>query len=273
VGPALGGMLAKPAETMPFLFGNSILFKKYPYLLPCLVASSFSIVGVFIGFYFLEETLTSRTITSAITTSKDEESKQVLLEQNAESTTTLFTQPLPESEPMPFWQVLTHEVKLNIGAYAMWAFLHVIFDEVLNLFVVTPLTSGGLSMSSTEMGFVLSSLGIVQILCQIFCYPVVERHLGLVKTFRLSAILMIIFTLLLPFVNDFTLSFLTDSQGLLTAHSRAIVYLLLFFILTGKTIACCFGYVSVMICVNDSCPDMRSLGVVHGCGQGKWFFI
>jgi hypothetical protein len=124
-------------------------------------------------------------------------------------------------------------------------------------------------MSSTELGLVLSSLGIAQIVSQIFIYPAVERSLGLVKTFRLSCILMFIFSTMLPFVGDVA-KYLYDGHEL---HSRSLIFVLLFFVLSGRTAAACFGYVSVMICVNDSCPDMRYLGMVHGCGQLASAFV
>jgi hypothetical protein len=53
VGPLLGGILCNPVEKFPWLFKDSTWFKEYPYLLPCLVVSSFMAVGallcLFIG--------------------------------------------------------------------------------------------------------------------------------------------------------------------------------------------------------------------------------
>ena len=39
IGPAIGGYLPRPAERFPHLFGNSALFREFPYLLPCLAAA------------------------------------------------------------------------------------------------------------------------------------------------------------------------------------------------------------------------------------------
>jgi hypothetical protein len=252
------------------------MFKKYPYLLPCLVSSSFSVFGVIIGFFFLSETrvVHEKSESNGMRASP---STDLLLETEAESTTTLLPEAQSNSNQvfkkervaLPMRKVLTRNVLISIAAYATWAFINVIYDEVLSLFVVTPIASGGLSMSSTELGLVLSSLGIAQIVSQIFIYPVVERSLGLVKTFRLSCILMFIFSALLPFVGDVA-KYFYDGREL---HSRPLIFVLLFFVLSGRTAAACFGYVSVMICVNDSCPDMRYLGMVHGCGQLASAFV
>lgn len=242
------------------------------------MSSSFSIFGVVIGFFFLSETRVLHEKKGM----RGSPSADLLVEAEAESTVTLLpenqlpTVPLnseqrfaKQNQELPLRKVLTRDVLMSIAAYATWAFINVIYDEVLSLFVVTPVASGGLSMSSTELGLVLSSLGIAQIVSQIFIYPVVERSLGLVKTFRLSCVLMFIFSAMLPFVGDVA-RYLHDGREL---HSRSLIFVLLFFVLSGRTAAACFGYVSVMICVNDSCPDMRYLGMVHGCGQLASAFV
>ncbi|KAJ1889209.1 hypothetical protein LPJ81_006175, partial [Coemansia sp. IMI 209127] len=43
LGGAVGGLLVDPVNNYPWLFGNSVLFREYPYLLPCLVGSSISL--------------------------------------------------------------------------------------------------------------------------------------------------------------------------------------------------------------------------------------
>jgi hypothetical protein len=257
--------LAKPAETLPDIFGDSVLFKEYPYLLPCLVGSSFSIFGVIIGYFFLGETLSKKNqyepgsdSSNCIKTSPSGE--LLLNEEVGESTTTLM--PDGESTPTSTFSVLTKDVIISIGAYAMWAFLNVIYDEVLALFVATPIISGGLSMKATELGMVMSALGVVQILVQWFCYSPIERSLGLVKTFRLSTLLMVLFSVTLPFINDVA-KMLMGPDNVVPSTSRPMIFVLLLAVLTGRTIACCFGYVSVMIIVNDSCPDIRQLGLVN----------
>ncbi|KAJ1896310.1 hypothetical protein LPJ81_004768, partial [Coemansia sp. IMI 209127] len=40
LGGAIGGLTVDPVKNYPRLFGNSVLFREYPYLLPCLVGSS-----------------------------------------------------------------------------------------------------------------------------------------------------------------------------------------------------------------------------------------
>ncbi|KAJ1766271.1 hypothetical protein IW138_005975, partial [Coemansia sp. RSA 986] len=46
LGGAIGGLLVDPVKNYPWLFGDSVLFREYPYLLSCLVGSSISLFGL-----------------------------------------------------------------------------------------------------------------------------------------------------------------------------------------------------------------------------------
>jgi hypothetical protein len=50
----LGGGLASPARNFPSIFGDSEFFKKYPFALPNLVASTLFVSGILIGLLFLK---------------------------------------------------------------------------------------------------------------------------------------------------------------------------------------------------------------------------
>ncbi|KAJ1654575.1 hypothetical protein IWQ61_005513 [Dispira simplex] len=57
LGPLLGGLLSNPVDNFPSLFGQSILFRNFPYLLPCMVCSITSGAGFILAYCCLEETL------------------------------------------------------------------------------------------------------------------------------------------------------------------------------------------------------------------------
>lgn len=59
-GPAFGGFLAQPDKQFPGIFGNNVLFKKFPFLLPNLVAAVFFTSGIITGLLFLKETLDTK---------------------------------------------------------------------------------------------------------------------------------------------------------------------------------------------------------------------
>lgn len=65
-GPSLGGLFAKPVQNWPNIFGNSILFAKFPFLLPNLVASSIFIIGISTGILFLRVSQQTRRVLSRL---------------------------------------------------------------------------------------------------------------------------------------------------------------------------------------------------------------
>ncbi|KAJ1916715.1 hypothetical protein IWQ60_008013 [Tieghemiomyces parasiticus] len=64
VGPVIGGLLARPAENFPGLFGHIELFRAYPYMLPCLICSIFGVAAWLSAFFLLEETLHCKLLTA-----------------------------------------------------------------------------------------------------------------------------------------------------------------------------------------------------------------
>lgn len=56
IGPAMGGALAMPCESYPWLFPRGTLFDTYPFLLPNLVCVVVLVFGIANGVLFLEET-------------------------------------------------------------------------------------------------------------------------------------------------------------------------------------------------------------------------
>ncbi|KAJ2706232.1 hypothetical protein FB645_001748 [Coemansia sp. IMI 203386] len=57
LGALIGGTFSNPVDKYPQIFGNSVLFKTYPYLLPCLISASFTLICFVIGVFKFEETL------------------------------------------------------------------------------------------------------------------------------------------------------------------------------------------------------------------------
>jgi MFS family permease len=56
IGPAMGGALATPCESYPWLFPRDTIFARFPFLLPNLVCVCVLLLGITIGVLFLEET-------------------------------------------------------------------------------------------------------------------------------------------------------------------------------------------------------------------------
>ncbi len=56
-GPAIGGWLSTPADSMPRVFSKTGVFGRNPYLLPCVASGVISTVTLFLAVLYLEETL------------------------------------------------------------------------------------------------------------------------------------------------------------------------------------------------------------------------
>jgi MFS family permease len=56
IGPVMGGALAQPCTSFPWLFDEHSLFATYPFLLPNLVCVVILLFGIAIGLLFLDET-------------------------------------------------------------------------------------------------------------------------------------------------------------------------------------------------------------------------
>lgn len=53
IGPMLGGTFSNPADKFPFL--DIPLLRQYPYAMPCLVTTAFSVFGIALAYLFMEE--------------------------------------------------------------------------------------------------------------------------------------------------------------------------------------------------------------------------
>ncbi|KAJ1917224.1 hypothetical protein IWQ60_007842 [Tieghemiomyces parasiticus] len=73
IGPVLGGLLADPVEHYPSLFGQSVLFRTYPYLLPCLVCSALSLLAWVLNYLYLVETVEHHAPNSAAADDDEEQ--------------------------------------------------------------------------------------------------------------------------------------------------------------------------------------------------------
>ncbi|THC97794.1 hypothetical protein EYZ11_002710 [Aspergillus tanneri] len=56
IGPALGGALAQPCDSYPWLFQRGTIFDSFPFLLPNVVCVVILMFGIVVGLLFLEET-------------------------------------------------------------------------------------------------------------------------------------------------------------------------------------------------------------------------
>jgi MFS family permease len=165
VGPIIGGYLANPVKAFPSVFGDSKLFKTYPYLLPNLVCCCLFVVGISTGVFFLQETLESKKnspdygfivgekLTSCCRGKRARRYNHRRLKSSIDETDSFLPHdeeggssgvgsgtavPKLRPKPLPFRKILTPLAQRNLYSYTMLAFHTMAFDQLLPVFMHSP---------------------------------------------------------------------------------------------------------------------------------------
>ncbi|KAJ4970912.1 hypothetical protein NE237_004011 [Protea cynaroides] len=213
IGPALGGFLAQPAEKYPYIFPEESLFGRFPYLLPCLVISVFSL-GVFVACFWLPETLHMHkgknedghdsydTLEAPLDVSDD---KEVTEETQGGGTA--------KKNLLRNWPLMS-----AIVIYCVFSLHDMAYSEIFSLWAVSPRKLGGLSYSTDDVGEILSISGFGLIVFQIFLYPLVVKTYGVINVSRAAAVLSIFLLSSYPFIaklSGFSLALLINCASVL----------------------------------------------------------
>lgn len=165
-GPIFGGALAKPAVRYPKVFGESGLFKTYPYALPNLVVAAFFLVGLSVGMLFLKETLQSKKdqrdygiilgelLLHPFTRKKlgpkwplEDEPSASLLEHSRNTSAAALDTDIDAQEscrfvpvvvPLTYREVFSRQVNLNLLTYSVLALHSLAYDQLLPIFMHYP---------------------------------------------------------------------------------------------------------------------------------------
>ncbi|KAH7337116.1 major facilitator superfamily domain-containing protein [Rhizoctonia solani] len=264
--PAIGGSLSHPAERYPAVFGFE-LFQRYPYLLPCLVASIFSTMGLVAGIFFLEETLPKSSASAE---------RRPLLGSNprtySQSSTAPTTPPVSDPDHSQNARRPTSEdigehvpsVKEIIGnqyirkiiiSYAITTFVTVAISALMVLWLYTPVNIGGMGFSSAEIGTALVIAGLVGNIMSVIVFPPLERRVGALRVYRFSMVMLVATVLTFPLGHAFTIT-----GGKKGAYLGASAML-------GVRGLGGMVFVSNLLLINCSAPSRRSLGSINGIAQ------
>jgi len=109
--------------------------------------------------------------------------------------------------------------------------------------------TGGFALSTKTIGMILSSQGVLQMIAQLLVFPVVNRRLGSLKTFRTVIFLYPMYYCLVPYA------------ALLHEQLRYPgIYLLLIFKVTAQSLS----FPSTQIMLANAAPSKRVLGTLNG---------
>ncbi|KAA1474864.1 MFS general substrate transporter [Dentipellis sp. KUC8613] len=270
--PLIGGTFSNPATKFPQFFDYEFL-RTYPYFLPGFIAAVTSVSGVVFGYFFLEETLPGkRTRSEKVPTSPDRESD------SASSSLTLDV-----SEPATFRSLLNIPIirALSLSGSAL-SFISTGFDVVFVLFCYSPIETGGLAFSASQIGLCLATSGAISVFIQIFLTPIILAKCDHIRAYNVCMAFWPYCFALLPFLNVIARAGLAEVQGGMFSglplsldqadgRTQAMVWCGIAGLL-GATRIACLSYSLSMILVKDSAPSPAALGTTNGLVQAAMCF-
>ncbi|KAF2099504.1 MFS general substrate transporter, partial [Rhizodiscina lignyota] len=171
------------------------------------------------------------------------------------------TQPLDcyKCEKPSSRRALTKQVMLNIIAYGILAFHTISFEQLLPIMFSMPKSNtlpslpfkfeGGFALPTKTIGWILSSQGLLQMLVQLFVFPVINRKFGSLVLFRASIAVYPILYFALPYLV------------LLPGKLR---FFGIFWVLLLKVSTQSFTYPSLLIMLANHSPSKKVLGSLNG---------
>ncbi|EPQ58389.1 MFS general substrate transporter [Gloeophyllum trabeum ATCC 11539] len=249
VGPLLGGALSKPNEQFPQVF-DCAFFRTFPYFLPCAVASCICLLGAALALLFLEETLPIKTrmITRDYSVSygaadHDDDMKREL--------------PPPSAKEILSLPIIR---AICASGFAL-SFVETAFDVVFVLVCYSPISSGGLHFSPSEIGYSLATCGSLAACVQLFLLPVVLRRFDTARVYTFCMGLWPCVFLMMPLLNAIARSGLQDDE--VSVDAKALVWIGVAIMLALSRLGC-LAYSLNMILVKENAPSVAALGATNG---------
>lgn len=280
IGPLIGGALIHPAERFPNIFGDSAFLREYPYFLPCAVPATFAFFAWLISFFFLHETVQNPTsllvlaglrkstpslVFQNVVEAQDPSVTQDVhceiteepREQTRSSSASSMTAQEDPERPLPLRELLTRDVIVAGGNYALLSLVDIMFRGILPLFLSTPPKLGGLGLAPPEIGSILSIYGIMNGIFQIFFFAKINKRLGTKLTFTLGVGSTVVSFLCFPLI-----SVVAAHRGSHDLLVRGLVFFQL-----GMSMATSLAYGCIFIFITAASPNQASLGSTNGLCQ------
>ncbi|KAF9468186.1 major facilitator superfamily domain-containing protein [Collybia nuda] len=280
IGPIMGGLLSRPAITWPDTFSKILLFRNYPYFLPCAAAAFLALITGVIAFLGLKETLPS-----AVTRLKSKKRFGTGAIPDPNSTTTLLTCSTdinygtgPDCSPMEsgtvtltskyeqppsLRELLTPEVVVSVGTYMLLCFIDMSGQVLRPLVYSTSIKNGGLGFDPYQIGFVMGAWGVANTTLQVLFLGRLIRRFGPRNIYLLSQYNYLISLSLYPLMG-----YLVRQSGSVDGKVWTVIIIQLIVQMTNY-----MGYTSMMILIIDAAPNAASLGATNGMAQAVGCFM
>lgn len=284
---AIGGLLARPAECFPSLFSPDGVFGVYPYLLPNVVCSILLLCSMLFSWLFLQEThpdlqlwdhgkdmiddsaadrplLVTAGATANASADLRVESygtfNQVRLHQNEDLIVHADgskSEGTPTKQPIFTWRVTMLIIALAIFTYHSMTFDHLlpIFLQDKNAVKVSSLGTsaisfpGGVGLSTSTVGLIMSTDGIIALFIQSVIFPVLAHYLGVWRLFVVVTVLHPLTYFLVPF-----LIFLPQK----------VLFAGIYTCLALRNILSIIDYPVLLILIKQASPSDSVLGKLNG---------
>ncbi|KAF8719188.1 hypothetical protein AX14_011361 [Amanita brunnescens Koide BX004] len=160
IGSKIGGSLSKPVDQFPQLFGSSKFLKEYPYFLPCAICSILMLTACLFGTVFLRETLMEPLPFSSLFKKKTQQDDGVMEEGNEN-----------DRRPLSLRAMLVPGIIIAAFNLSSIYLLLTFYLETEVLYLSTPISNGGLGLSSRAIGTFSSIAAAVKGISQLFVFP------------------------------------------------------------------------------------------------------
>ncbi|KAJ1646964.1 hypothetical protein LPJ64_001585 [Coemansia asiatica] len=152
-GAVIGGMLADPVEKYPRIFGNSVIFKEFPYLLPCLASSCLALAFFIVGIFKFEETLVIDKQVAGRQQSGSSIEATPLLHQEEENIAIIQQQQQQQQPEVTLRQLFTPIVIHVLITNSLMSIATVMSDQIFPIFAATDPSEGGLGFDTRQIGY------------------------------------------------------------------------------------------------------------------------
>ncbi|KAG1721342.1 major facilitator superfamily domain-containing protein [Suillus lakei] len=262
IGPLVGGLLSRPVEQFPDVFGHSQFLKNYPYFLACAVPATFSALAWVVTFLFLRETVHTRVTLGHLLRGKYHEDMTPGPVTPTGSTESLSTEDTAQganaddSKPLPLRSLLIPKVIIAAGNYAALSLLDIAFRDVQPLFFATPLELGGLGLDPPRIGNILAIYGVINGLFQIFFFADLHDRFGSKTIYSVAMAVGIPMIITFPILNT-----VAKVQGLSLVVWAIVGLQLALSMILNLAYSCVFIYIAA------ASPNQASFGATNGIAQ------
>ncbi|KAH7428750.1 hypothetical protein KP509_09G015600 [Ceratopteris richardii] len=202
IGPAIGGYLSQPSDKYPSLFPSGSLFDQFPYALPCLCISVAAFLGVIVGL-FLPETLHKHDRSVECNPCNSEKKfvpKDTVISIKEGNDIDIATS---RTVYLSFNKIKWKNKGMisSIFLYFIWGLHDMAYSEIFSLWAVSPKQYGGLGLTTSDVGTILSVSGFVLLVFQLVAFAPLANRFGAIQLIQCSIVITLPLVVVFPLIQ------------------------------------------------------------------------